>query len=208
MIASTLPTQESPPSRLLDPAAPGSATGASLPFTVLVIDDDAVLRALLRRTLEMEGYEVLEAANGELGLQLIESHSGRLDLVLTDIEMPRIDGITVAEVLAALRPLLGVICMSGSPEGEVDFVRRLGLRRQPFLAKPFTLADVVLMTADTLARSQELLAQAEAQPSMTPGSPVAMTSARGVNLVAAAQRLRAAHDGARSPGPSTRRVVM
>ena len=205
MIASTpAPTQESPPSHLLDLAASGSMTAASLPFTVLVIDDDAVLRALLRRTLEMEGYDVLEAANGELGLQLIESHSGRLDLVLTDIEMPRIDGITVAEVLAALRPLVGVICMSGRSEGETEFVQRLGLRRQPFLAKPFTLDEVVLMAADTLARSQELLAQAEAQASVTPGRPVARTDACGVNLVTAAHRLRAAHDGARSAGRSAR----
>jgi CheY-like chemotaxis protein len=147
-----------------------------------VIEDDAVLRVVLRRTLQLEGYNVLEAADGELGLRLIETHPGRLDLVLTDIEMPRIDGITVAEVLAALRPLLGVICMSGRV-GETDFVKRLGLRRQPFLAKPFTPEDLALITADTLARSQELLAQAEAPD-------------RNVDLVTAAHRLRAAHAGA------------
>src|SRR4029450_12697092 len=92
--------------------APNSTPETARPFTILVIENDATLRGLVRRILLLEGYSVLEAADGAVGLLLIETHSGGLDLVLTDIEMPNIDGITVAEVLAALRPLLGVICMS------------------------------------------------------------------------------------------------
>jgi DNA-binding NtrC family response regulator len=148
----------------------------------------------VRRTLLLEGYSVLEAVDGELGLRLIETHSDGLDLVLTDIEMPKIDGITVAEVLAALHPLLGVVCMSGAV-GEAEFVERLGLRRQPFLAKPFTPDDLVLTTADTLARSQELLAQAQARQAVTRGLPVERSPEAVVDLVAAAHRLRAARAG-------------
>ncbi len=142
----------------------------------------------------LEGYSVLEAVDGELGLRLIETHPGGLDLVLTAIEMPNIDGITVAEVLGALRPLLGVICMSGGV-GEAELGERLGLRRQPFLAKPFTRDDLVLMTADTLARSQKLVAR----QSVTRGLPVERDVEAPVDLVAAAHRLRAART---RPGPS------
>jgi CheY-like chemotaxis protein len=172
--------------------APNSTPETARPFTILVIENDATLRGLVRRILLLEGYSVLEAADGALGLRLIETHSGGLDLVLTDIEMPNIDGITVAEVLAALRPLLGVICMSDAV-GETEFVERLGLRRQPFLAKPFTREDLVLTTADTLARSQELLAQAQARQAVTSGLPTERNlKEAAVDLVAAARRLLAA----------------
>jgi CheY-like chemotaxis protein len=163
------------------------------------MEDDETVRGIVRRTLLLEGYSVLEAADGEMGLHLIQTHGGGLDLVLTDIDMPNIDGITVAEVLAALRPLLGVICMSGSM-GRTQFAERLGLRRQPFLAKPFTPADLALVTAEALARSQELLAQAEAEKPEV--GEAAIEFEKGMDLVAAAYRLRAKQAGAsRSPAP-------
>jgi CheY-like chemotaxis protein len=173
---------------------PKGSPETARPFRVLVIEDDETLRALVRRILLLEGYSVLEAADGELGLRLIETHPGGLDLVLTAIEIPNIDGITVAEVLGALRPLLGVICMSGDV-GQSEFGERLGLRRQPFLAKPFMRDDLLLTTADTLARSQELLAR----QSVTRGLSVLGDVEAPVDLVAAAHRLRAARA---RPGPS------
>jgi CheY-like chemotaxis protein len=200
MIASFPPPASPPTPFEPDTAPPGTENAAAQPFTILVIEDDAAVRTLVRRTLLLEGYRVLEAADGELGLRVIQTHSGGLDLVLTDIDMPKIDGITVAEVLAALRPLLGVICMSGTV-GHALFADRLGLRRQPFLAKPFTPDDLALMAADTLARSQELLAQGDARATVTCDAPIELEA--GMDLVAAAYRLRTRHaKAARSEGPS------
>jgi CheY-like chemotaxis protein len=198
MIAS--PPASPPVSSRSDPAAPRVAKPSG-PFTILVIEDDEIVRMLVRRTLLLEGYSVLEAADGEMGLRLVQTHGGGLDLVLTDIEMPNVDGITVAEVLAALRPLLGVICMSGSV-GQSQFMERMGLRRQPFLAKPFTPDDLALMTADTLARSQELAAHAETRQTVTCEVSTGGELEAGMDLVAAAHRLRARHAGAaRSQAP-------
>ena len=78
--------------------------------------------------------------------------------------------------------------------GEAEFVERVGLR-QPFLAKPFTPDDLVLTTADTLARSQELLAEVQARQAVTRGLPVERSPEVSSDLVAAAHRLRAARTG-------------
>ena len=140
---------------LPDPPADGDGQRSS---TILIIEDDATVRAVVRRHLEADGYRVLEAVDGHSGLDLIETHGGQLDLVLTDIDMPRIDGVTVAEVLAALRPLLGVICMSAGI-AESRFVEGLALRPQPFLAKPFTRETLAQVLAAEIARSRELAAR-------------------------------------------------
>lgn len=173
-----------------DAASSNGAGDAATGFTILVIDDDAATRGVVRRALEYEGYVVLEAPDGEAGLGLIQQHEGRLDLVLTDIEMPYIDGITVAEVLSALRPLLGVIGMSGGLHATI-FQQNLGLWPQPFLAKPFTPQALARKVGETLARSQELLAEAEARQAVTRDYLAEARLAAAVDLVAAAHRLRA-----------------
>src|SRR5687768_16614629 len=66
--------------------------------TVLVIEDDADVRSVIRRSLEDEGYVVLEAADGESGLDLIGAYAGPLDVVLTDLVLPRLNGSAVAAV--------------------------------------------------------------------------------------------------------------
>lgn len=174
----------------MDAASSHGAGGSATGFTILVIDDDAATRSIVRRALEHEGYVVLEAADGESGLELIQHHEGRLDLVLTDIDMPNIDGITVAEVLSALRPLLGVIGMSGGLNATI-FQENLGLGPQPFLAKPFTPEALAQKISETLARSQELLAEAEARQAVTRDYLAEARLAVAVDLVAAAHRLRA-----------------
>lgn len=194
MIASQLPQASAVSPH--DQAAPVAVKRASPPFTILVIEDDATVRQLVQRILRLEGYNVLEAADGELGLRVIETHMGGLDLVLTDIDMPNIDGITVAEVLAVLRPWLGVVCMSGTVPHD-EFRETMGFRHRPFLAKPFAPADLAVITADTLARSQELLAQAEAQSAAT-SPPAGSGPVSAGDLVAAAHRLRAMRAGVRA----------
>ena len=176
---------------LPDPPADGDGRRSS---TILIIEDDATVRAVVRRHLEADGYRVLEAVDGHSGLDLIETHGGQLDLVLTDIDMPRIDGVTVAEVLAALRPLLGVICMSAGI-AESRFVEGLALRPQPFLAKPFTRETLAQVLAAEIARSRELAARLQGGETASPGGATEgeQPVVAAVGLVAAAQRLQHRH---------------
>ena len=171
-------------------AEPTAGADGGPPCTILIIDDDAVVRVIVRRHLEADGYRVLEAGDGQSGLDLIETHVGPLDLVLTDIDMPQIDGVTVVEVLTALRPLLGVVCMSAGM-AESRFVERLALRPQPFLAKPFTrrtLAAAMSLELE-LARSRELAHRLQAGNTSPDGAgeqPLVLA----MGLVAAARRLQ------------------
>lgn len=102
---------------------------------ILLVDDDDGVRSLCRRALEEDGARVVEASDGEAALSFIQEWHGRLDLVVTDFHMPRINGRELAEVLSIFRPRLPVLGMTGDP-GQPD-------RRLPTLAKPFLLGDLV-----------------------------------------------------------------
>lgn len=107
---------------------------------VLVIEDNGELRAYLRVALESQGYEVLTAENGRSALSFLEGH--KVDVVLTDLFMPEMDGI---ETLAELRrrfPGIKVIAMSGKPTSYAPVVaEELGAAR--VLKKPFELEELL-----------------------------------------------------------------
>jgi len=84
--------------------------------TVLVVEDEEEVRSLTRDVLEMHGYEVLEALDPDDALRLGGSHPGPIDLLITDVVMPRMSGPDLARRLRAGRPTLRVLCMSGYPE--------------------------------------------------------------------------------------------
>jgi PAS domain S-box-containing protein len=94
--------------------------------TVLLAEDDEALRGLIREVLQVLGYTVLEAADGETALALASTHPGRIDLLLTDMVMPRLGGRELGHRLLAGRPALRVLYMSGYPSDV------------PVLTKPFT----------------------------------------------------------------------
>jgi CheY-like chemotaxis protein len=97
--------------------------------TVLVVDDDPMLRYLLARTLADEGYPVIAVENGEQALILASSLIGQLALVITDIRMPGMGGLQLARCLANLEVPPPVLFISGfAADAEVP---------GPFLAKPF-----------------------------------------------------------------------
>jgi two-component system, cell cycle sensor histidine kinase and response regulator CckA len=110
--------------------------GATAGEVVLVVEDEEAVRTMLRRLLESEGYQVLEAAEGQQALTVVERAS-RVDLVITDVAMPALNGRQLADRLKVLRPRLPVLFMSGYTDDEM--VRR-GLiePHYPFLSKPFT----------------------------------------------------------------------
>ncbi len=112
--------------------------GANEGEVVLVVEDEEAVRGMTGRLLESEGYQVLTASDGVEALEALRSHIGRLDLVITDVVMPSMNGRELAAQLRQLRPGLPVLFMSGYTDDEM--VRR-GLIEpdHPFLSKPFTL---------------------------------------------------------------------
>ncbi|HEU4641136.1 MAG TPA: PAS domain S-box protein [Gemmatimonadaceae bacterium] len=113
--------------------------------TVLLVEDEDSVRTLTRRILEAQGYTVLDASDGLSALGRAAAHAGPIDLLLTDVVMPDMSGSALAEQLAASRPELRVLYMSGYTDDEI--VRRgFPESETRFLQKPFTadaLADAL-----------------------------------------------------------------
>jgi len=105
---------------------------------ILVADDEAMLRNLIRTVLRREGYEVLAAADGKEALELSRAHKGPIDLLLTDVTMPHVDGISAYRRISAERAHIKVLFMSGGILGSLKIP--VGL---PFLPKPFVSLDEV-----------------------------------------------------------------
>jgi CheY-like chemotaxis protein len=113
--------------------------------TILLVEDIEMLREMLSESLEGLGYTVLLASDGEeaLALALANEHKGPIDLLLTDVVMPKFGGGELAKQLSALRPGLRVVYMSGYTDGAIA---QHGVLEEGvvLLEKPFTV--------DTLAR--------------------------------------------------------
>jgi PAS domain S-box-containing protein len=131
------------------PAAPAPARGSE---SVLLVEDEEVVRALARRTLERQGYTVIEALGAEHALAVAAAHDGPIHLLLTDVVMPEMAGPALVERLHGERPLLPVLYMSGYTDD--DIVRHGVLTSEtPFLQKPFTPAALVSAVREVLDRA-------------------------------------------------------
>ena len=118
--------------------------------TILLVEDEDGLRALNARGLTSRGYTVLEAGNGVEAIETFEKQ-GRVDLVVSDVVMPEMDGPTLLKELRRLDPDVKIIFVSGY--AEEAFSRNLPSQEQyAFLAKPFTLKQLVAEVKKTLAR--------------------------------------------------------
>ena len=103
--------------------------------TVLVVDDELTPRSIICRMVRGMGYQVRTARNGREALRYLKQHPGEVQLVLTDLIMPYMDGGELAERARDLDPRLRLILMSGYPRSEVvDLIR--GYPELPFLEKP------------------------------------------------------------------------
>jgi signal transduction histidine kinase len=110
--------------------------------TVLVVEDEANVRRLAVRVLASYGYQVLEAGDGSSALQVSGAHEGGIDLLITDVVMPHMNGKELADRLQYDRPLLPVLYMSGYPDR--DIFGEGGLPSDStFLPKPFSIEDLV-----------------------------------------------------------------
>ena len=111
--------------------------------TILIVEDETGVRLLARKILERQGYAVLDAADGHEALALAAAHRGPIDLVITDMVMPDLNGRDLSQRLIALYPSVRVIYMSGYTDDEI--IRRGLDTNSTFVEKPFTV--------DTLART-------------------------------------------------------
>ena len=119
--------------------------------TILLVEDDPPLRSLVARMLQSVGFNVLEAVNGLAALDAIKRHRHEIDLTLTDIMMPHMDGFELSERLQAIEPGANVLFLSGQAEESVAV--RAGLKEtgRPFLLKPFTRDALVARINAVLA---------------------------------------------------------
>jgi PAS domain S-box-containing protein len=117
--------------------------------TILLVEDDAIMRGLTRKTLEEHGYTVVEADDGQSAWQSIDSHPAQIDLLLTDVVMRRMSGPELVERLRTSQPNLKVIYMSGYT-GELIAERDLLQRGMTLLEKPFSRTDLLRTIQVTL----------------------------------------------------------
>lgn len=141
-----------PPSREgIPPEPPAKTTMTSTPdtSTILLVEDNDQLRDLAEQSLVQRGYAVIPAAGAHEALRLADDRTSPIDLLLTDVVMPEMNGVDLGRHLSRRCPDLRVIYMSGYSD---DSLRRLGIvdGPLPFLQKPFSTADLALRVREAL----------------------------------------------------------
>jgi len=123
------------------------------PQTVLVVDDDAVVRRVVQGHLSSSGYRIFEAEDGQEALEVLE-RTGPVGLVIIDLVMPRLDGPGLAREVLRRRPSQPLLLMSAYPDGRE--AQENGRPSQPFLSKPFTRDQLLAKVAEaSQARATE-----------------------------------------------------
>ena len=123
--------------------------------TVLVVDDEEMVRRLAARILVGEGYHVIEAGGGDEAVRTLQRASSRIDAVVTDVAMPGLGGRQLGETIFRCWPRVRVLFMSGFParrmvdEGALD-------PTSPFIQKPFTREQLGRKVKEVLAMPTEL----------------------------------------------------
>ena len=117
--------------------------------TVLVVDDEPIVRELARRALTRRGYNVLEATSGEEGLAIFQRERGQIDLLVTDIMMPGMNGLELARQVLGQRSQVRVLYISATNESSLR--RWFQGQRPAFLQKPFLMEGLSAKVGDMLA---------------------------------------------------------
>lgn len=142
-----------PASSQLPVAEPSPTPSPYARDTVLLAEDQPDVRSLCRAILESQGFRVLAAANGAEALAISASHGGPILLLLTDIVMPGMNGLELADRFTSSRPGTPVIYMSGYTDGELDGSGRLA-EGAAFLTKPFAPDALTAMVRRVLGRER------------------------------------------------------
>ena len=120
--------------------------------TVLVVDDDAQIRTLVRRTLTRDGFTVLEAASAEEAMAACKRHKSPIHLILTDMVLPKMSGFELAEHLKSIQPDTKMLFMSGYTEHSILEQGVLDPDKN-FIQKPFALDALIRKTREVLSHT-------------------------------------------------------
>jgi len=115
------------------------------PGTVLLVEDEESVRELVRTTLERQGYTVLDTGKGDVALQMAVSHDGPIDILISDMVLPGMNGRELGTRVNESHPETKILLVSGYPE---EMVVGPGIE---FLQKPFTLQALAGKVQDVLA---------------------------------------------------------
>jgi two-component system cell cycle sensor histidine kinase/response regulator CckA len=147
------PIASAPVAKPSGPPQPKPATDLTGQGTILLVEDEEGLRALNARGLASRGYSVLEAGNGVEAMEVFQQHGGQVDLVVSDVVMPEMDGPTLLKELRKRNPALKIIFVSGY--AEEAFAKNLpendDRKQFSFLPKPFTLKQLVGAVKETMS---------------------------------------------------------
>jgi len=135
--------------------------------TILVVEDEDEVRRLVRMSLEMQGYTVLEAGTGTDAIRILDAHSGEIQLLVTDVIMPDLGGRNLADAVRARRAGIKVLYMSGYTD---DAMIRHGISEalHAFLQKPFTPLLLARKVRDVLDSCTEQKASGLAKATLVP----------------------------------------
>jgi len=135
-----------------EPAETKPRTDLTGQGTILLVEDEEGLRSLNARGLRSRGYSVIEASNGVEAMEALELENGAVDLVVSDVVMPEMDGPTLLKTMRGRNPDLKIIFVSGYAEDA--FEKSLPENQQfAFLPKPFTLSQLIAAVKETMAPS-------------------------------------------------------
>jgi two-component system cell cycle sensor histidine kinase/response regulator CckA len=135
-----------------EPAEAKPRTDLTGQGTILLVEDEEGLRSLNARGLRSRGYSVIEASNGVEAMEALELENGAVDLVVSDVVMPEMDGPTLLKTMRGRNPDLKIIFVSGYAEDA--FEKSLPENQQfAFLPKPFTLSQLIAAVKETMAPS-------------------------------------------------------
>jgi two-component system cell cycle sensor histidine kinase/response regulator CckA len=134
-----------------EPAARRDLTGCG---TLLLVEDDGPVRTFSARALRNKGYHVIEAKSGAAALEAVAGGTAKIDLVVTDVAMPEMDGPELVHALRRIDPAIKVVFTSGYAEDA--FRRRLDRGEDiRFLAKPFSLQQLALTVKEAVGATPE-----------------------------------------------------
>src|SRR6185503_1226105 len=121
---------------------------------VLIADDEDSMRALVARAIAMDGHDTVTAQDGAEALEILTREGGAFDLLLTDIQMPIMDGIALALSVARDFPKLKILLMTGFAD-QRERASNLNAIVHDVITKPFSVADIRTAVAEALAARKE-----------------------------------------------------
>ncbi|HZD30103.1 MAG TPA: response regulator [Candidatus Angelobacter sp.] len=122
----------------------------ALPASILLVEDEPAVRMVTREALELGGYRVIEADGPATALRIVSENSTAIDLLLTDMIMPGMNGAELARRVREQRPGLVTLFMTGYAAGEALRLATLEAK-QRHIQKPFTVSNLLARIADAIA---------------------------------------------------------